>query len=156
MSYTKRQLVNGALAEIGLAEYTFDMLPEQEQEALNRLDSMMYEWDMRGIRLGYPVPSSPTDSDIDVDSGVPGYAVEAIICNLAVSIAPSYGKQASMHTLSRASAAMNTVLSISARPRELRLPVMPGGAGNKNFEEPFIGGDESEELERPKPSLMFR
>lgn len=44
MSYTKGELVNAALEEIGLASYEFDISSESSESALRRLDSMMMEW----------------------------------------------------------------------------------------------------------------
>ena len=71
MGYTKRQFVTSAFEEIGLADYVFDLQPEQLEAALRRLDSMMAEWNAMGIRLGYSMPSSPQDSDLDEQTNVP-------------------------------------------------------------------------------------
>jgi hypothetical protein len=87
MGYTKRQFVTSAFEEIGLADYVFDLQPEQLEAALRRLDSMMAEWNAAGIRLGYAMPSSPQDSDLDTETNVPDSAWEAIITNLAIRIA---------------------------------------------------------------------
>jgi hypothetical protein len=155
MSYTKRQLISGAFTEAGLAEYEFDIAPEQLEEGLRRLDSMMAEWSIKKIRLGYLSPITPAESDVDAISGIPNYAVEAVICNLAIKIATGHGKQVSMHTLSAASNGLNTLMAISARPREMRLPVMPSGAGNKGFETPFMGGEDSDVIKPLEPSINF-
>ena len=93
MGYSKRQFVAAAFEEIGLASYAFDLQPQQFESALRRLDAMMASWNALGIRLGYPLPSSPQFSDLDAQSEVPDSANEAIITNLAVKIAPGYGKQ---------------------------------------------------------------
>jgi hypothetical protein len=36
--------------------------------SLRRLDAMMAEWNAKGIRLGYPLPGSPENSDINAES----------------------------------------------------------------------------------------
>ena len=75
MAYTKRDIVEQAFEEIGLASYVFDLQPQQLESALRRLDAMMATWNAKGIRLGYPLPSSPADSDLDQEVGVPDNAI---------------------------------------------------------------------------------
>ncbi len=141
MGYSKRQFIDGALEEIGLANYAFDMGPEQLQGALRRLDAMMAEWNAKGIRLSYPLPGSPQNSDIDAETDTPDRAWEAIVCNLALRIAPSFGKSPMPYTLTRAKSSYNTVLLASAMPPEMQFPdTLPAGAGNKpwRYDEPFM------------------
>jgi hypothetical protein len=142
MSYTKRQFVEAAFTEIGMANYTFDLAPEQLQSALNRLDAMMASWNAKGIRLGYPLPSSPQDSSLDEETGVPDSANEAIFTNLGIKIAPLFGKQVSSDTKVSAKDSYNTLLSRAALPQEQQLPsTMPRGAGNKPwrvYDNPFM------------------
>jgi hypothetical protein len=155
MSYTKRQLVGSALAEIGLAEYAFDLLPEQKEQALTRLDSMLAEWNARGLRLGYPLPGSPDYSDIDQDAGIPDSAWDAVITNLAMRLAPSYGKTVSADTRIAARHALNTLFALSAMPAESKISELPSGAGNKSFDIPFIGGEDIDVLDDPEPAITF-
>lgn len=132
MGYTKRQFVTSAFEEIGLADYVFDLQPEQLESALRRLDSMMAEWNATGIRLGYAMPSSPQDSDLDTETNVPDSAWEAIITNLAIRIAPGYGKVVAPDTKVSAKGAYNVLLQRATYPLEQQLPqTMPTGAGNK-------------------------
>ena len=141
MGYTKRQFVEGAFEEIGLANYVFDMQPEQLQGAVRRLDAMMAEWNAKGIRLAYPMPGSPQDSDLEAETNVPDRAYEAIICGLALRIAPGFGKQPMPATMTRAKSAYNTVLMAFAMPQEMQFPdTLPAGAGNKpwRYEQPFM------------------
>ena len=142
MGYSKRQFVAAAFEEIGLASYAFDLQPQQFESALRRLDAMMASWNALGIRLGYPLPSSPQFSDLDAQSEVPDSANEAIITNLAVKLAPSYGKQVMPDTKATAKETYNTLLSRAAVPMEQQLPsTMPSGAGNKPwrvYDDPFL------------------
>ena len=131
MGWTKRQYVEAALEELGLASYVFDLAADQIESAVRRLDAMMAEWNARGIRIGYPLPSSPGSTDIDAAGGTPDSAHEAIVTGLAVRLAPSYGKQVSPQTLAAARAAYNTLLARAAYPPQMQLPSMPAGAGNK-------------------------
>jgi hypothetical protein len=155
MSYTKRQLVDAAMAEIGLASYAFDLMPEQRESALRRLDSLMAEWNARGLRLGYPVPDNPADSDIDVDSNMPDAAWEAVITNLALRLAPSYGKQVNIETKVTARHSLNTILARAALPTEMKLPSMPSGAGNKSIDNPFTPEPSSDLIAGPDSTLDF-
>ncbi len=142
MGYSKRQFITAALSEIGLADYVFDLQPQDLESGLRRLDSMMAEWNAKGIRLGYPIPGSPQFSDINSPSEVPDSANEAIITNLAIRLAPSYGKQVMAETKVAAKNAYNTLLSRATLPAEQQLPgSMPSGAGNKPwrvYDDPFL------------------
>lgn len=132
MSYTKRQFVEAAYEEIGIASYNFDLDPEALQSALRRLDAMMAEWNAKGIRLAYPLPGSPQDSDLAELSTVPDSAIEAIITNLGIRLGPQLGKTLSLDTKFIAKQGYNTLLSRACYPPEMGLPTtMPIGAGNK-------------------------
>lgn len=132
MGYSKQQFVTAAFEELGLAAYVFDLAPEDLQTALRRLDSMMAEWNAKGIRLAYPLPGSPQDASLTEPSQVPDSANEAIITNLALRLAPGFGKQPMPMTMATAKAAYNTLLSRAAMPEEQQLPgTMPAGAGWK-------------------------
>ena len=141
MSYTKRQFVEEAFAELGMASYTFDLSPQQLDACLRRLDTMMATWNARGIRMGYPLPSSPQDSDLDTDTQVPDSANEAIITSLAIRLAPQYGKTVSLDTRTTAKQAYDTLLARAAFPIEQQFPrTLPMGAGQKlwRYDDPFM------------------
>ena len=142
MAYTKRQFVEAALTEIGLASYVFDIQPEQLEYARRRLDAMMADWNGKGIRLSYPIPASPEQGSLAEETNVPDSANEAVILNLAVRLAPSYGKQIMPDTRLLAKTAYDTVLQRATAPIELQFPdTLPSGAGNKYWrdaDDPFM------------------
>lgn len=142
MGYTKRQFILAAFEEIGLAAYTFDLQPDQLESARRRLDAMIADWNGKGIRLGYPIPSSPQDGSIDEETFVPDSAYEAIICNLSIRLAPSYGKQVMPMTMATAKQGYDTLLQRATFPLEQQMPsTMPSGAGNKPwrvYDNPFV------------------
>jgi hypothetical protein len=143
MSYTKRQFVEEAFAELGMANYTFDLQPQQLDTALRRLDAMMATWNAKGIRLGYPLPSSPQDSDLNTETQVPDSANEAIVANLAIRLAPSYGKQVQIDTRTTAKLGYDTLLARATFPNEQQFPrTLPLGAGQKpwRYDTPFMPG----------------
>jgi hypothetical protein len=133
MSWTKRQFVNQAFSMIGYADYDYDLQPEQLQNALYILDSMLSTWNAKMVSLAYPVPGSPEDSDLDDESNVPDRANEAIYLNLALKIASSLGKTVSPDLKASAWYAYNNLLSWAlSNPRKMSMPdTMPRGAGNK-------------------------
>ena len=132
MSWTKRELITQAYAEIGLASYTFDLSADQQEHALKRMNTMMASWNIKGIRLGYPIPTTATGDDLDDDSGLPDYALEPVYTNLAVRLAAGLGKQVPQETALTAKDSFNTLMSLAAMPIEKDLPTtMPRGAGNK-------------------------
>ena len=144
MGYSRRQFIYAAFEEIGLASYVFDLQPEQIESARRRLDAMMADWNAKGIRLGYPIPSSPQDGSIDDQTNVPDSAYEAIICNLGIRLAPSYGKQVMNETKATAKNGYDVLLQRATYPLEKQLPhTMPLGAGNKPwrvYDDPFVRG----------------
>ena len=141
MGYSKRQFVTAAFEEIGLASYVFDLQPQDLETALRRLDAMIAEWNAKGIRLGYPIPGSPQFSDIDAQSEVPDSANEAIICTLAMRLAPGFGKTLNALTASTAKMGYNTLLSRAAMPMVQQFPrTLPAGAGQKpwRWDDPYM------------------
>lgn len=132
MGATKRQFVTSALEEIGLASYIFDMPPDALASVLSRLDSMMAQWNAKGLRLGYPIPSTPGTSDPDEETDVPDAAWEAITTNLALRVAPMFGRTPQPETKATAKFAYDTIMAKAAMPPQMQLPAaMPAGAGNK-------------------------
>lgn len=141
MSYTKRQFVTAAFEEIGLASYVFDLTDDELTSACRRLDSMMAEWNSKGLRLSYPIPSSPETTSLDAETTVPDAANEAIIVNLGMRLAPSYGKQVMPGTAQTAREAYRALLSRYSEIFEKQLPgTLPAGAGNKpwRYDDPFV------------------
>lgn len=159
MAYTKRQFVEAALTEIGLASYVFDIQPEQLEYARRRLDAMMADWNGKGLRLSYPIPASPEQGSLAEETNVPDSANEAVILNLAVRLAPSYGKQIMPDTRLLAKTAYDTVLQRATAPIELQFPdTLPSGAGNKYWrdaDDPFMPTPVDPVLTGPEGILEF-
>jgi hypothetical protein len=79
---------------------------------------------------------------LDEQTNVPDSSTEAIYTNLAIKLAPSYGKQVMPDTKTTAKESYNTLLSLAAMPYEQQMPgTMPAGAGNKPwrvYDNPFL------------------
>lgn len=124
---TKREIVASALGEIGLASYIFDATPEQLADAVKRLNGLFAGWDGIGIRVGYNF-----GTDIEAESGIPDTAEECAYTNLALRIAPTYGKMVSPETKIAAKNGFNVLYAarrpLPQAPMPSRLPL---GAGNR-------------------------
>lgn len=134
MGWTKRQIVEKAFSELALAGYVFDLDPEELDDALTSLDTMMASWSALDVNCGYAFGTSPDDTDLDQDSGLPLIAVEAVYLGLAIKVAATKGKQLRPSTLSGARRAKDALLAWIAR-QQLRQQQfrtgLPAGAGNK-------------------------
>ncbi|WP_412021536.1 packaged DNA stabilization gp4 family protein [Burkholderia cepacia] len=128
---TKQELVEGAYEEIALAGYVFDLEPEELETGLRRCDRLGAEWDAMGIRIGYNIADSD-GSSLDDESGVPDWAQNAFITNLALSIAPTIGKQVSPQTMMAARRGMRALLIGNYEIPQMQMPrQMPIGTGNR-------------------------
>jgi hypothetical protein len=137
--YTKRQVIEQAFEEIGLASYIFDLTAEQLQSALRRLDLMVASWQAMNIQIGYPLPSTPGTSNIDEEIQTSTTNNEALVLNLAVRLAPSYGKSVSPDTKITAKNLYNQLLIQAATPYEQQfVKTLPLGAGYKRTDQVFV------------------
>lgn len=131
MPWTKRQIIEMAFEEAGLAQYAYDLSPEQLQSAARRLDAMMTSWNGEGVQIGYNASANP---DPDEDSGLPDRAYQTAIAGLAISIAPSYGKPVAMETKAAYAQGMSMLKIQSAYPQNVPIPAgYPIGAGYKQI-----------------------
>jgi hypothetical protein len=134
MSWTKLQFVNKALSAIGYASYVYDLQPEQLDSVLVSLDSMMATWDANGIKIGYPIPSSPQESNLADDSNVPDAANLAIYTNLALIVCPDFGKTAPQELKQNAKSSYTALLTYVVKANLMQFPsTTPAGAGNKTW-----------------------
>ena len=145
--WTKAQLVSSALGELTLGG-EFDITPEEQQDAVRRLDAMLAMWESKGIRLGYSLPASPDDSDAETQAGIPDTSAEAVYLNLAVRLAPMFGKQLSQDTRAAARQAYEPLLIRAAQPPQQDYrPSLPAGAGGKPWQRyPFLPAPNTDPL----------
>lgn len=128
---TKREVIVMAYEELGLAEYNFDISPDEMATARKRLDRMMAEWETK-VSTGYMIPLNPDDSDVDDECGVPDGIINAMAMNLAVRLAPGLGKVLTVETRVAAKSGYDTMLGFLAVIPSIKYPnTLPVGAGNK-------------------------
>lgn len=137
MAWTKRQLIEQAFGELAVKGQAYDIEPEEYELALGRMDAMVATWETKGVRIGYAF-----GPDIEADSGIPDGAAEAVFLNLAVRIAPGFGKQLQGETRAAAGAAYNAMLIEAAKPREQQFSnTVPRGQGTKpwrTYNRPYL------------------
>jgi hypothetical protein len=137
--WTKRQIIEQAFEEIGLASYVFDLTADQLESALRRLDLMVASWQARNIQIGYPLPASPGNSNIDEEIQTSLNNNEALVLNLAVRLAPAYGKSLSPDTKATAKLLYDQLLIEAAMPYEQQfVRTLPLGAGFKRTDQVFV------------------
>jgi len=130
--WTKRQLVLQMFGELALYGYEFELTPEELQSALVKTDSMMAEWQMRGINIGYALPATHNGSELDDPSGIPDTCNSAVYLNGAIRLAGGFGKAVSQELKVAAKQAYDPLLWAAAYPVQQQYPSsLPVGAGNK-------------------------
>jgi len=133
VGWSKKQYIEQAFESIGLAAYIYDLSTDQLNSAAIKLDAMLAGWNSNGVRIGWPAAANPKSIDLDSDTKSPDVAHEAIYLNLAIRIAPGFGKQIPPEISQAADTAYSNLLNQTAAPTPTRkLPnTMPRGAGNK-------------------------
>ncbi len=130
MGWSKRDVVVQAFEEIGLSES--DLSAEQLQSGMRKLDAMMAFFNARGIRLGYPIPSTANGGDLADPTNLKDEANEAVYTNLAIRLGSAIGRQVSMELKAIAKQGYDSLLARAALPPEVQLPSGTlAGAGNK-------------------------
>lgn len=132
MSLTRGDVVRAALNELGIADYEFDITPEELSSGVRRLNAMMAYWSDVGIRIPYNKGTGLQDQ-----TNIPDIAEEGVITNLATKLAASYGKQVGPEVKISAKMAMTILQGHYAKQVLSQLPSMPKGAGFKSIDEPF-------------------
>lgn len=135
MAYTKRQIVDIAMDALGLGPEVYTLSPDDVAAGVRRLDAMMATWSAQGLRMGYPVEVGPDDADPSADTGIPASAVEAVALQLAVKMAPSFGKVVAPETRIEATRAKIAIDAVFGQlPPKIGLAAgIPMGAGYRTY-----------------------
>ncbi|WP_207791147.1 packaged DNA stabilization gp4 family protein [Allosphingosinicella flava] len=121
-------IFSDAFEAIGIANYVFDTTAEEQASAARRLDAMMAQWDEEGITLGYTATDG--DPQPDVEMTTPAYADDAIALNLALRLAPSFGKEPMPSVKGEAKRAYGLVVAKTLQTPAMhgtRVPIAGGG-----------------------------
>lgn len=127
---TKADIINNAYNRLRISGLTVQPTPEDIEVALQRLENMMAMLKSRNICAGYifeeqPDPNSPTGVGIQFS--------DMMESNLAIRLAPDFGKEVPGALAAAAQASLATASGVSAlnNIREIPYPSrQPRGAGN--------------------------
>jgi len=124
-SKTKIELLNDCFNELRINGITTQPEGEDIRLGLERLEDFMSELT---FSLGYVFEAIPLPNSY---SGIPRYANFAIASNMALRLAPAYGK-APESLIRQASASMSALQNKVCRPRRVNYPSrQPLGMGNR-------------------------
>jgi hypothetical protein len=146
MTTAKVNLVSRALCKLGITS-NINAPPEPEDlcDGMQQLESMMHEWRIKGFELGYAFEDEP---DANTDSLLPVWAEEAVVANLAIKLAPCYGKEPHRRLETDAKSSyeclLNATLDVPCLPRS---STMPRGQGYQPISyRRFYQGEENVEV----------
>jgi hypothetical protein len=128
---TKLYILNEAFDEIGLADYIFNIQPNELMAALRKLDALVASWEAEGLSIGWVFSADPSNSDPNNPITVPDAALLPLATCTAIRLAPSYGKTISPETKIASITGMNALRTALANIPQQQLPnTLPIGAGN--------------------------
>ncbi len=125
---SKLSIINGAFSKLRINGFTINPNPGDISVALEVLEDMMLFFEGRTILLGYNFEEEP---DLNSQTGVSHEHNLMMKSNLAVNIAPDYGKEIPMRLESMASTTLSNAVGASVNLTEVPYPNrMPLGSGN--------------------------
>lgn len=129
MAETASTVIRDALQEILVQASEQPITAAEGQDAMRLLNRMMAAWKSDGIDLSYTAVDSLNDSITVVDG-----AIDAIVLNLAIKLAPQYDRPVSQALYMNAQKAMDAVRKIAVVIIETELPsTLPYGSGNETL-----------------------
>lgn len=127
---TAAQVCKAALQRILVQGSEADLEPSEYQDAIFALNNMMEDWAANGTVLGYT-----TVADLGDDITVAAGAIDGIIDNLAIKVAPDYEGTVSPELRTSALRGRNTCRKIGAVDRYTQYPsTLPYGSGNRGYD----------------------
>ncbi len=124
---TVTEIVTGALQLLEVQTAESAITAPEAEDGLVSLNDMMNEWNVDGINVGYETLESIED-ELFVDLG----SIGAIKANLAVYIAPEYGRAVSDSLERRAKSGKRSLrASINLNPSQYP-DTLPVGSGNED------------------------
>ena len=127
MSETASTVIRDALQELLVQASEQPIQPNEATDAMRYLNRMMFSWEAKGVALGYTVVTSLGD-----EITVPDGALEAVVFNLAIKLAPQYDVAVSLDLRQNAREAFKSALKLSiTRPLSQYPSTLPVGSGNE-------------------------
>jgi hypothetical protein len=124
---TANTIIRDALREIFVAEDEQPLEAVQMSGAIRYMNRMMATLNSNGIALGYTVITGPSDT-VTVADG----ALDGIVTNLAIRLAPTYGYQVPQELAIAATDGMAAMRKIAVTVTPTSFPcTLPIGSGNE-------------------------
>lgn len=128
---TKKELINLAFEEIGIAYYNFDIQPEQYISALKRLDSLISVWQSKGLETTYLLSDPITGTSLEDEAILSDLAIKPAYSNLALDLCPMFGKNPSIINLKNASQSYKALVAANVSTNEVKKDRQALGGGYK-------------------------
>lgn len=128
---TKKELINLAFEEIGIASYNFDIQPEQYISALKRLDSLISVWQSKGLELDYLSSDPINGASLEDEAILSDLAIKPAYSNLALDLCPMFGKTPSMINIKNASQSYKALVAANVSTNEVKRDRYVLGSGYK-------------------------
>lgn len=127
MTETAESVIDDTYLTLGVKPAEQPLEAHAFQQGVRFLNRMMERLDAEGVSLGFTVVSNPDDL-ITVSPG----AIEGIIFNLAVTLAPSFSKIVTPELALNARDGMDAMLRLAENNPPARFPcTLPIGSGNE-------------------------
>ena len=124
---TVTEIVTGALSLLEVRTSESAITPEEAEDGLVSLNDMMNEWNVDGINIGYETLDS-VEEQLHVTLG----SVGAIKSNLAIYIAPEYGRVVSDSLETRAKRSKRSLRASIPLNQSQYPDTLPIGSGNED------------------------
>lgn len=124
---TAAQTVKAILQEILVHGSESELEAVEFQDTIFAMNNYMTALDANGVSLGYTVVS-----DLGDEITVPAGALQGLIANVAVMVAPQFGATASGELIAKAKVGMNAMRKLGITIGNMQFPgTLPIGSGNE-------------------------
>ena len=124
---TAAQVIKAALQELVVQDVEAPLEPSEYQDAMFYLNNFMFGLDADGVALGFTEIGSLGD-----EITVPPGAIQGVIKNLAVLLAPMFDISAPQELLVQADTSMRTMERLGVSNGSIAFPsTLPIGSGNE-------------------------
>lgn len=137
------QVIRAILQEILVQASEQDLDSAETNDTIFAMNNFMFELDANGVKLGYTEVTSVTDTIT-----IPGGAVNGLIKNVAMQIAPQFDRPISMTLVEQARKGLKVMSDLGINLGAMQFPdTLPIGSGNEfddfNFNHFYPGLDDS-------------
>ena len=127
-------IIKSALQEILVQASEAPLEPDEIQDALTYMNRFMTQIAAQGTNLGYTKVTSPTDPIT-----IPDGALNGLVFELAIRLAPQFGKQVSPDLRQNAKDGRDAMRRIAVFVRSSKFPgTLPVGSGNECAEATYL------------------